>query len=239
MAENEDTPDLSFIPDDFKGEDGAYDLAGYAAHVDGLTSYKQTAEEATAALPQSADGYVFGVADDFAFPDGFDASQFPQPVLGEDGKPKVGADGQPETRDLLPADLIDPEDPDIPVLQELMLANGAKPEMMAGLAGIMVQRELRQMAEAGEAAAAEKKALGPDAENRLSVVTRSVQGALPAAEAKAILDGITTADGLRAIEKLVGRSSRPPAPAQKSGADLDSMSPREMIQLGLKQQSNG
>lgn len=239
MADEDNTPDLSFIPDTFKGEDGAYKLDEFAAHVEGLSTFKADTEAARAALPQNADGYSWGVAEDYAFPEGFDPSAFKQPVLGDDGKAKIGADGQPETRDLSPADLLSADDEDLPALRELMHSHGVKPEVMTGLAGILVGRELRQMQAAGDAAAEQKKLLGPDADNRISVVTRSVEAQLPAAEAKAVLDSITSADALRAIEKLVGGKVRPPAPAPGNKPDLESMSAKEMIQLGLQQQAKG
>lgn len=234
MAEHEETtPDLSFIPETFKGEDGAYDFDGFKAHVDELSAFKAQADEQAAAIPESPEGYAWGVGEDFTWPEGFDATLFRQPVLKEDGTPKLGPDGQPEMRDLTPGDLLSSDDPDIPVLKETLHKYGAKPELAGELAKIMLGREIRSMKAAGEAAAQEKAALGPNAKQRIDTVTRSLNSKMPAAQAKAILDSVTSADALRGLEALLNSSTTPPNPAP-GGLDHSSMSARDLIAAGLR-----
>jgi hypothetical protein len=234
MAEDEITqPDLSFIPETFRGEDGALDIDGFKSHFDELSSFKAQADEAATAIPESPDGYQWGVSEDYAWPEGFDPALFKQPVLKEDGTPKLGPDGQPEMRDLTPQDLLSSDDEDVPALREVLHKYGAKPELAGELAQIMLNRELRSMKAAGEAAAEERKALGPQAKQRISTVTRSLNSRMPAAQAKAVLDSITSADALRGIEALLkGNANTPPNPAP-GGMDHSSMSARDLIAAGL------
>jgi hypothetical protein len=231
-------PDLSFIPETFKGEDGAYKLDDFKAHFDELASFKAQSDEASALLPEAPDGYVWGVGEEYAFPEGFDPTQHKVPVLGEDGQPKLGEGGLPETRDIQASDLLSKDDPDIGLLQSTLHKHGAKPELMSDLAEIMLGRELRDLSAAGETAAAEKKALGPDAQSRIDQVTRSLSARMPEIQAKAVLDGITSADALRGIEAMLKGTTTQPSAAPK-GRDLDAMSSQELIALGLKDQMSG
>lgn len=228
------TPDLSFIPDTFKDEDGGYKIDDYKAHVDGLVSFKAQADEATAALPKSADEYAWALPEDYAFLEGFDPSAHKIPVLDDKGEPKM-ENGVPVTRDITGADLLSADDPDIPLLQAALHEAGAPADLTGKLASIMVNRELRGMIEAGETADAEKKALGPDAQSRMDTVERSLKARLPAAQADAIFQDITSADALRGVEALLKVNTAPPSPAP-GGKDLDGMSAKELIAMGMREQ---
>lgn len=240
MAENETppvetpaAPDLSFIPDTFKDEDGGYKVDDYKAHVDGLAAFKAQADEAAAARPKEPGEYAWGLPDDYAFVEGFDPSAHQVPVLDDKGEPVI-ENGQPKMRDFTGADLLDADDPDIPLLQAALHEAGAPSELTGKLASIMVNRELRGMMKAGETAAAEKKALGPEGQSRMDTVERSLKARLPADQANAIFEDITSADALRGIEAILKASTSPPPPAP-SGKDLDGMSNAELIALGMKQ----
>lgn len=237
--EDQDPPavDLTFIPDSFKKDDG-YDTAGFRTHFDELASFKAQADERTAALPTEAGGYEFALGEGFQWPEGFDPTAFPQAVLGEDGNPVLGEDGQPKTRDLSPGDLIDAKDPDIAKLQEVMLANQVPPAVMSELASIFAGRELRSLSKAGEDYAEQQKALGPDAKSRMATVKRAIQTAVPEAQANALIGDITSADALRALEGIM-KPGRKPVSHTPGGPDLDGMSSRELIELGMKQQMAG
>lgn len=240
MADEENTgPDLSFIPDDFKGEDGAYKVDEFKAHLEGLTAFKADADAAQEAMPKSAADYAFSVPEDHKFLDGFDPSAFKQPVLGEDGQPVMGEDGQPKMRDMTAADMIKADDPDLPLLQEAMLKHGAKPDLMGEIASIMANREIRGLMDAGKFAAEQKKMLGPNGQTRIDTVSRSLKAMLPGSEAKALLDSISDADALRGFESLLKKSTIPPTPSQQTGFDMENASPKELIAEGMRRQMSG
>ncbi|WP_170759982.1 hypothetical protein [Ruegeria lacuscaerulensis] len=230
--------DYSFIPDTFKKEDGTYDTEGFSNQFNELSAFKSQHDERISALPQKAEDYAFKVGEGFQFPEGFDPTEFQQPVLGEDGNP-VMVDGKIQMREFDVNDMIDAKDPDLPALQAVLHKHQVPQELMGELAGILAGRELRGMIEASKAAKEEKQALGPDAQTRIDVVKRSLSAKLPEAQANALADDITSADTLRAIEAILKPGSAPVSPAPGNGLDLDNMTPREMIEVGMKQQMAG
>ena len=219
--------DLStFVPESFKGEDGAWDTEGFRTQFDELLASKTQADERIAELPEKAADYVFGLPENFELPEGFDAESLK--YTDDDGN-EVAFD---------PASMIDADDPDIPRAQELMhkLDRGeiSGSDAMKEIAGIMASRELRAMMEGQQIAADEHKALGPNAEARISTITRALKGSLKSEQATAVLDSIKTADALRGIEALISKSSSTitPAPGGKSNAE---MSIDERLAYGLSQ----
>lgn len=231
-------PDLSFIPDDFKAEDGSYKLDDFSAHVTSLSEFKQQADERAASLPTEPSAYQLGVPDDHKFLDGFNPDDFPVPVLNDKGEPTFDKDGQPVTRPMSAEDMIDSNDPDLPLLQQAMLEHKADPALMGKLSSILANRELRSIMKAGEAANAEKQKLGPEGDKRLSTVTAELERALPASQAKALADAITSADALIGLESLFQKSNIPPQTTQSKGFDLDSASNKELIAEGMRRQMN-
>jgi hypothetical protein len=226
-------PDLSFIPENFKDEAGGYKVDDFKTHYGELASFKAQADEAKAALPETPDGYAWALPEDFAFAEGFDPTQHQVPVLDDDGKP-VMENGVAKTRDYEPADMLDTKDPDLALLQGALHEHGADPALAGKLASIMANRELRGMMEAGKTAAEEKKALGPDAQSRIDVVKRSLSARLPAAQAAAVLQDITSADALRGIEAMIKSSTVPPNAANNTKLDNATASIDDRIMTGLR-----
>tara|TARA_R110000851_G_scaffold22626_8_gene67005 strand:- start:503 stop:1243 length:741 start_codon:yes stop_codon:yes gene_type:complete len=226
-------PDLSFIPDTFKDEAGGYKIDDFTTHYGELASFKAQADEATAALPQTADGYAWALPDDYAFAEGFNAADHQVQVVDADGNP-VMENGVAKTRDYEPADMLDANDPDLALLQGALHEYGANPALAGKLASIMANRELRGMMDAGEAAASEKKALGPDAKSRIDVVKRSLASRLPAAQSAAVFQDITSADALRGIEAMIKGSTIPPNPANNTKLDNATASIDDRIMAGLQ-----
>jgi hypothetical protein len=212
----------SFIPETFKKDDGAFDTAGFRARFDELAAEKAAAEEAAATLPKSPEEYAFALAADHAFPEGFD----PEALASVDDKGnKIAFD---------PAALIAADDPDVKLAQALLHEIKAPAGVAQKLAGIMANRELRQVMEAAKTAEAEKAKLGPEAKTRIDVVTRSLKANLEAPLAKALIDSLTSADALRGVESLLKKGRVAPA-AQDAKPDLSQLSPRDRILAGLQQ----
>lgn len=217
------TPDFAaFVPESFKGEDGNWDTAGFRASYDDLASFKAQADERTAALPDSAEGYVFEIPDDHQFPEGFDPASL-------NTKDAEGNEISFDVKSMVQAD-----DPDIPALQAVMKEYGADPAMMGKLASIMANREIRSITEGMKKAEEETKKLGPEAKSRFASVERTLGARLPAAQVTAVMDGIVSADGLRAIETLLLRSGAP-VPPTGGKEDWSEKKPLDRLLAGLNQ----
>ncbi len=210
------------IPDSFKGEDGKWDTEGFKANYDELASFKSQADERTEALPKEASGYAFALPEDHALPEGFD----PETMKTKD------EDGNDIEFDI--NKMIDAEDPDLPLLQEAMLKHGADPALMGDLASILANRELRSVMKAMTVAEEETAKLGPNSKSRFSTVERSLNSRIPAAQVKAVMDSITTADALRGIEALLKKPGNTTTAADTT-KDWSEMSPRDRLIGGLKE----
>lgn len=226
MSEGAQTIDLStFVPEQFKGEDGAFDTAKFRADYDEAAAIRSREAERVAAMPKSPEEIAFGLPEDHKWPEGFDPEKMS--TKDEQGR-EVKFD---------PSKLIDEKDPDIPALQAILHKGGDPREMMKAIAGVVANREIRAMMEADKAAAAEIKALGPDGQARIATVMRTIEGALPAQQAKALVDSITSADALRAVEGILKEFKTTPTPAPK-GLDTSKMSTVDMITAGLQARSS-
>lgn len=232
MADNDEINDdapagvdpSTFVPETFKGEDGAFDTAKFRESYDELASFKSTQEEAKAALPKEPGEYAFALGEDHVWPEGFDPEKMK--TTDEDGN-EVAFD---------PSKLFDADDPDIPLVQSVLHELGAPKEAMGKIASIMANREMRNIMQAAGAAESEKKALGPDAQARIDTVTRTLNARMDADQAKAVLDGVTSADALRGLERLIKDSNIAPSPGDVK-PDFTSMSPIDRVIAGNKQRA--
>lgn len=119
----------SFVPENFKGEDGSFDTAGFRASYDDLVTFKSQADEAKSALPQSPEEYEATLPEDFQLLEGFDPKSMAH----------VDDDGNEVEFD--PASMIDKDDPDMKLLQGILHEAGASKDVMAKLMGVVVNRE--------------------------------------------------------------------------------------------------
>lgn len=226
MSEGENTIDLStFVPESFKGEDGAYDTAKFRASYDELAAYKGQDEDRRSLLPKEPGEYAFALPEGHAWPEGFDPAKF------------TTKDEQGNEVQFDPAKFIDATDPDIPLLQSLLHEIGAPKDAIGKIASIVANREMRGVLDAMKAAETEKAALGPQGTARIATVEHALKAKMPAAQAAALMQGITTADALRGFEALLAGSKSPTAPAPQV-TDFSSMSTFEQLVAGLKQQKS-
>ncbi len=214
-------PNYDFVPESFKGEDGTYDFEKFRASYDEAVSFKAQAEEAQAALPKDADGYAFAISEEHVLPEGFDPELLKQ----------VDEEGNEVEFDI--NKMIDPDDPDLPLLKSALHSRKADPALMSDLASILANRELRNVMKMTEKHGEEMKALGPEGKSRIDTVGRALVSMLPEDQAKSILDGITTADALRGIESILKKSKAPPAAAPSKGIDNATASIDERLEAGL------
>lgn len=191
----------TFVPDTFKGEDGKYDVAKFRTSYDELAAFKGQEDDRKATLPQEPGEYAFALPEDHAWPEGFDPAKLTT-------KDEQGNEVQFDV-----SKLIDAEDPDIPLIQSVLHEIGAPKEAMGKIASIVANREMRAVLQAMETAGTEKAALGPQADARIKTVEHALKAKMPAEQAKALLDGITTADALRGYEALLKGAKTSPSPA--------------------------
>lgn len=190
-------PDFSFIPEDFR-KDGAVDADGFKAHLEDLTAAKGRLEEMLADVPESADGYTFDVPEI-----DFDAL----------GLPKI------EYK-------IDPEDPVLsPLLKDLggvMHQYGMPKSAAKDLMGVLAKYEATSFKVASDAMQQDLASLGSKSEARVAAVRRSLEAKLPADLAQGLMSAVTSAAGVKALEKLLGGSGvTTPAPAQPKTVEAD------------------
>ena len=229
-----DDIDLSFIPEAYKGEDSKYDIAKFTTDYEGLVAFKSQADERAEAMPKDPSEYAFSFSDEFQFPEGFDPEAHRIPVVDDKGEPVLDDKGEPTTRAFTAADMIDANDPDMPLLQAALHEAGADKALMGKIGEILAGREIRGLLAADKTAEDEKKALGPDSTARINTVMHSINAMLPPAEAKAIADSITSADTLRGLEKVLKASKTPPPANKSTKIDNSTASIDERIMAGLQ-----
>lgn len=227
MTEN--PPDFSFVPETYHGEDGAIDTAQFRADFDDLTTFRAQETERLAALPQEATGYEFTLGEDFQVPEGFELP----PAVDAEGNAVLDDDGNPKT--ITAQELLNTDDPDIAAAQALLLEAKADPSLAGKLAGLMVNREIRQMQKDAEHIAAQRSELGPDVKSREATMKRALEVRLGKQEADAVFDGISSATAFRAVEKLLAKQASPVPPTPKPAADFENMTPRQMMEYGINQ----
>jgi hypothetical protein len=193
-------PDLSFIPADFH-VDGKPDLTKFAEH------YQETVAERARLAEQRVvpDAYDFALPPDLTFegvPDGFDPGLDPSnPLFSELGN----------------------------VLKEL----GAPAETAGKLTGLLAQFEAQKAAADFSAWSQDMLQLGSsghEAKARADDVERKLQTLLPKEQVTALFSGPRiSADGIRALEKLItGRSLQAALPGP-STPDLSGMTPAQKL----------
>lgn len=196
------------IPESFEG-----DVDKFVEAYSGLNEFKVSMDKRIESLPETPDGYDWRLPEDFEFPDGLPEDFDKSAVLSQD-------------------------DPDLPTLRELMAKHDAPQEMMDDLAKVMADRTLRQFQASLEGANEEKAKLGPDGQTRIGTVKAMLAKRLPASVADAMADGITSADALIGMEKLLG-SRGGVTNAPPGGADFSTMTPKERIEYGQQQRAKG
>lgn len=194
-------PDLSFIPEDFHGENGP-DTAKFRETYDHMASRLAQLDERD--IPDSAEGYEFALPEDLDFGD---------LELPEDFEPTI--------------------DPEAPIFQELagVLHEAGAPKELAGkLVGLLAKSQAEVAAEVRQAAVQEMQALGPQAESRIRTVARSLETRIPdEGQRQALMSAVATADGLRALEKLLGSPGQKSPSPQPAAQDWEGMTPAERL----------
>ena len=176
-------PDLSFVPETFV-KDGAPDTKAFRSRYDEMAATLAQHEEAKAGLPKSKDDYGLDI----------DLSD----ILDDDTKKFL-----PEDWSYKP----DPADPIVSEVLDLAAQHQVPKEFVAALMKIDARRDIAAFKEASEAAAAEMKALGPDAQSRVDTIGNKLMAkGAKEEDAQALIKTLTSAGAVRALEKALGQA---------------------------------
>lgn len=206
-------PDFSWLPATFV-KDGQPDLDAFRQSYEELASYKAQRDEAAAGIPASADEYVLAIPENLSFgelelPEGFAFK------LSEDERVQ-------------------------PLLAEMrsVLHKHQLPNEAAGdLLGLMARYEAIHVADHYKAQRAEAEALGPQAQQRIATINRALEAKLPADQVEAIKAATTTANGVRALEKLLTATPISTGPSTPAGPDIENMTPAQRLEYANAQQA--
>lgn len=198
--------DLSFIPQDYRGDDGSVDLDRFKTDYEALLARQTQADEVGA-----PEAYDFNIPEDFDFgvelPEGF------QVAIADDPAAKAVLDE----------------------LSGMLKEYDAPQEFATGIMGLLAKYQAAQAAEHYAAVRKEAERLGPTQaarEARLNTVQRAIEGRLPAEQAKALMAATSTYEGVRALEALLApRGPAAATPSQPSGEDLAKLPPRERLKI--------
>lgn len=180
-------------------KDGTPDFAALRAE------YDELAARMTAA-PESADGYDLTIPADLDYgdlklPEGFGFE------LSQDEAVK-------------------------PLLDDMrgLLHKHHLPKEAAGeFLGLMARYKAFEVAEGMKTMEAEMSALGANGATRIADITRSLEAKLPKELADAVKAAVTSANGVRALEKLLTPSTISTGPASPATPDTAGMTPRQKI----------
>lgn len=211
----ESTIDYSWAPEAFV-KDGNLDTENFRKSYDEAVAFKAQEDERKASLPSDPDQYELRV---------------PELTLPEGLEIPVGEDGQPMKVEF------DADDPEVPALRQLAMDLGLDQSGMDKILHLWAVKEIRAEAAIRKEASEEVAKLGPNAQSRTAEIQRQLGARLPKEMADAIADGITSADALRGLERLMSSGTRstttPPATP-----DLSSMTPLERLEFASAQKKS-
>lgn len=122
---------------------------------------------------------------------------------------------------------IDPADPFLAQMRETFHALGAKPEQFNAAAAAFLQWQVANMPDV----AAEQAKLGEGAPERIAAVDRWLAKTLDATEYKAVANGLVTAEGIQAIEKLMRLATGGAPQRVPGGGESGALTPEAASQL--------
>jgi hypothetical protein len=197
--------DHSWVPEQFV-KDGKPDFTALRTQFDELSTFKAQRDEAAATIPESADGYDLAVPADLSFgemelPEGF----------------KFELANDERTAPLLGE------------LRDFLHKNQLPAEAGPALLGMMARYEAMAVSDGYANLKREKAALGSNADARMTEVSRALEAKLPADLATALKAAATTANGVRALEKLLSAPALSAGTTTAPGADTESMTPSQRL----------
>lgn len=197
-------PDLSFVPEEFRSDDGV-DTAGFQMYLDDLKATKSQVDERLADVPEDASGYEFSLPEDLEFGEDLD--------LPEDFSVEIKAD-DPDMKPLLGE------------LGNLLHQNGIPKSVAPQFMGLLAKYEAARYSRDWQTQQSEMQALGENADARVTRVQRAIENKLPKEMATALMGMTKSAAAVRALETLLtpktmngGGGDPPPKPERNPLAE--------------------
>lgn len=206
----EPTIDYSWAPEAFV-KDGQLDTEAFRADYDAAAAIRAQHAEREEGLPQSIDEIKIEVPEDLKLPEGVT---------------------MPEGFELK----IDESDPRVSMLKQTAIERKWDQDTINEVLRMEAVAQVQAEAIRQEESANEIKALGPDANARIETVRRNLASRLPEAQANDLADSITSADGLRGLEALLGPIKHT---AQTPGGKIDhsNMTIDQRLELAAQQRA--
>lgn len=191
-------PDLSWIPEAYRGDDGTPDIEGFRTAFEEMTAEQARREEAAALIP---DEYHLAYPQDMDFGEMDLPEGFALQMNAED----------PVTQGFLGE------------LGETLKSLNAPAETAPKLMGLLAKFQAQQVSAGYKAVREEHAKLGSNAaqrQARLGQVKRSLETRLPEAQANALLMATTSYEGVRALEALLAPSGPGASRGQTRSAEV-------------------
>lgn len=193
----ESGPDFSWLPEQYRGESGP-DFDGFRTHYEDLQANLSALTEAQPQAPESPDGY------DLTLPDEIDYGEITPPEWFEFD--------------------LDQDNPLVGELRNWMHEMKMPAEASKGLVAMLARYEAQRASQADAMAQQEMQSLGQGAQARIEKVQRAVETRVRnEAQRNALLQSLTTADAVRALEELIGGSANPKPPSSPPGSDAEGL----------------
>lgn len=203
-ASQESGPDLSWMPEQYRGENGP-DFDGFRTHYEDMAASLAALSEGQPEIPETPDAYDMTPPEDIDY-------------------------GEMQVPEWFQFEL----DQDSPILGELrnwMHEMKMPAEASKGLMGMLAKYEASRAVQAEQMARAEMEALGPQHSARLSKIQRTIETKVRnEAQRDALLHSLTTADAVRGLEALISSGSAvQPTSGPTRNVDVESMTPFERL----------
>ncbi len=197
-------PDYSFLPEQYRSGETP-DIEGFRTHYDEMAARIAVMEETAGEIPEDASGYELAIPDDLDFGD----LDLPENFSVE----------------------LKTDDPAMaPLFGELggfMHKHGLPKSAAGDVMGLLAKYEASKYSESYAAANTEMASLGATADSRIANVERALQTRLPENLVAGLKGAVQTADGVKALEKLLSvRGPTAPTPQPIPTADDDGLSAR-------------
>jgi len=198
-----------YLPDNYwNAESGEANFTGFREEYDAMSVRISQIDDDAKDLPENADAYQITLGEEFEIPEGLEFSI--------------------------------EEDPRVEGLKTWAHENKIPQSALNELVKIHATSEIAGLTTARDEAVAERDKLGKNPGARLESVKNAVHAKLAGnpALADALTASLTTADALRAVEKLVGSSQGTPPPNEVTegrGDDFHKLPPKERLRI-LNQQ---
>lgn len=213
-APSGEAPDFSFVPEEYRA-DGKLNADGFKTHYETQAAELAALKDRQAGVPESAEGYEFSLPEGITFAD----MGLPEDYAFE----------------------LNTEDPAFaPLYQEFGAAlhkHGVPKDAAPEILGLMAKYQAVGDAQMYAQQKSEMTALGPTAKARIGEVSRLLQARLPADLAQPLLDSVSTASGVKALERLLSGSGS--FAQSQGGAGLpDDAKPMDRLRAANAQSMN-